>query len=477
MSTRSTRRGRFLLAIALLGGLYGSRATAEEPAPEEKVPLLPGQEEPLTLPTTEQLETLAAKIGKARRPEAFRDAELLVAGLRRYGGAGAKQADGAALTVLACVPEAALDFARRTFHVLPAIWTVDPGTLAGFGERCRLLAMLLERRATVEGETAMAAALARLLHAWTHALAGEHFDTSRVEPSAVVVRSATGPAPVEPAMWQTFVHALSLPAAACPRLGAWLDAEIARLADANVGEKPMRLLNLARALGKAIRSADMEEKGAAALLAGLLPPLEPADALPQGDPTLAGLYNRAVTRARLVKAPVKSPYRTSRQRASSGILEFDLPVGTGWTHVPGDSDQDEGAWIRDEGIRERATLQVWKYSTSTDYVDDEGKVIGGDNVGGRLKSYFESDKASLRKVQRATMAVGRLSKGVPDSRGYEVRGDGGSGLMRWYREWYYKSDVRRSVINISLRREGIVLDPDPELDAILDSMTEAGARR
>lgn len=103
-----------------------------------------------------------------------------------------------------------------------------------------------------------------------------------------------------------------------------------------------------------------------------------------------------------------------------------------------------------------------------------GKVIGGDHVGGRLKSEFEKDKASLHKVKRATSAVGKLSRGVPDSRGHEVRGEDRVGKVFWFREWFYKSDVTRSVINVSLRREGLVLDVDPEIEAMLDPIDEVG---
>lgn len=442
----------------------------------EDVPLLPGEKAPLALPSTEQLEQAAAKLSEAAKRQGMEEAAATLASMRRSGASAAAPVSGVRLVAYAAHPEAALRLVRGSFETLPETWALDPRALTAHGERCRLLAMLLERRAKVEGEVAFAAAFGRLVHAWSIALAGDYVNAPRLAAAGATLEALPDAQRIEDARWAAFLRGLAYPAAADPSVGGWVDAQTKRLEARGIGEQPLRLLGVARALGKAMRAADMEEKGAAAALTQALTPLAAPEALPATDTHLVGLYNHALTRARSLKLPLKLEYRTRRALTASGLLELALPIGCGWVESGRRSDQDDGCWIRDRDIRDHVTLQVWKYSTSTDYVDDDGKVIGGDNVGGRLKSFFEADKASLRKVKRATAAVGRLSRGVPDSRGYEVRGEDEVGLMHWFREWYYKSEVRRSVINISMRRKGIVLEPDPELEAILESMVEVGAR-
>lgn len=462
--------------LSLVGAVPApARAEEEE---EERVPLLRDETQPMDLPATEQLEQAARALDQRSKEEGLRGADLAVTQLSTFGGAGLGLLDAKRLVAYGADEAAALRLARGVFLAVRRAWLVDPGTVRDLGEHFQVLAMLLERRAKVEGTVALAAAFARLVHAWTEGLTEGYVpDARRLAAAADVVRGAGEQDRVPPSDWLAFLRGLAYGAAAHPAVGAWLDAETRRAQEQQVGEAPLRLLGIARALGNAMRAADMEDKTAGPLLTAALTPLAAADALPDKDFHLIGLFNQSLTRARRLKLPLKLSYRTRRERTRSDLLAVEVPLGCGWRSYPGDGDQDDGSWVRDRGVRDHVKLQVWKYSTSTDYVDDDGKVIGGDNVGGRLKSFFESDKASLRKVKRATAAVGTLSRGVPRSRGYEVRGEDDVGVTHWFREWYYKSDVRRSVINVSLRRKGIVLDPDPEIEAMLESITELGEAR
>ena len=89
-----------------------------------------------------------------------------------------------------------------------------------------------------------------------------------------------------------------------------------------------------------------------------------------------------------------------------------------------------------------------------------------------MKQFFDDDKASVGKVKKASPSIGKLSKTISPLKGYEVRGEDSGGFEKWYREWYFQpSRSKDYVLNVSLRREGMLLVDDAEIEFILDSMT------
>jgi hypothetical protein len=225
----------------------------------------------------------------------------------------------------------------------------------------------------------------------------------------------------------------------------------------------------ALSLAEAIRAHDFEESGAASRLAAALAPLAAPAAISPNDGPLEALYNRAVTCAKRLHSSGKAEYRF--QEVSGGALYFNVPEHTGWVRGTPEGDQLTAVWLRDRGVTDRTTLRVWMYSMSTDYVDPDGKVIGGDNVGARLKRFFDDDRKSLTKVTKASAATIKLSRAIGSVRGYEVRGEDNVGLQFWYREWYIQPNwFKGFVLNVSLRRSGVLLDQDPEIEFLLDSM-------
>ncbi|MCC7140040.1 MAG: hypothetical protein IT460_16590 [Planctomycetes bacterium] len=467
------RRARWLGAWVTLGVVAAvlsagvGAALAGEPE-AEALPNIVG--EPLPLLTPDEMEAWIAQ--QAPRTDGTLDyVKECVRGALEKGPPGCGSFGNHMARVVAATLPAAAYLGRASFEHAEAIFAKDPANAEAYFVRPLAVAVLLGQRKDQTPEVVEAAAYARLAHAWSRFLAGVDVDSVRVVQAAQAVGAATSAPP--PDAWARFVRA-ALRASALrsdDRLARWAEGERDRLAKA-APDDPAWKPSVGDALAKAVRLAEYEEAGAAAALKAVLLAPETVAAV-SADRGLAGLFNRAVTRARALKLGLKVGYVTDERRTASGVLAFDVPRACGWKPQEVDGEQEEGTWVRDRGVSDLSELRVWKYSTSVDYVGEGGKTIGGDNVGARMRKYFEADKASLVKTKKATPTIARLSKRVPDGRGYEVRGEDDLGHDVWYREWYFKPEGSPGfVVVVSMRREGVILDPDPEIDAILESMRE-----
>ena len=466
---RATRWILPVLAWAILGAIPAPLATAEE---DEPVPRLgqPGDDDPL--PDADWIEKCATAYApqKAQFLESARN--FIVAG-QMGGRPGATPFERKTAVAFGSLPACGLYFNRRTFEELRAIHAKQPESLEPQMARCLLIAMVLERTREQTDEVRVGAAYGRLVGAWGRLLLGKDPNGRNVVEAVQTVLELAGSQPVPKAALAAFLGAAASEGAGGPALRELAGREIDRLAKEHPDDPAWARATLARDLRRAIQLAAHEDKTAGAALTTLLTRLAPSAAVSSDEPELIGLYNHAVTAARRLKLPVKAPYRAREQRTTCGSLSFDVPLHTGWTSKVAEGDQAVSWWVRDRGVTNESTLRVWKYSTSVDYVDDEGKTIGGDNVGGRAKSFYESDRAAISRVRKASPTIGKLSKTITAAKGYEIRGENEIGLELWFREWYFKpSKAKDRVINVSLRRTGVVLEDDPEIEFILESMRE-----
>ena len=464
-------------AIGWILPLLGWAWLTSVPAPsaaadEEPVPRLgqPGDDEPL--PDADAIERYATAYAPQERQLLNHARNFIVPG-HMGGPPGSPPFDRKLAVAFGSLPVCGHDWNLRTFEQLRAIHAQEPAALEPQMNRCLLIAMVLERTREQTSQVRVAAAYGRLVGAWGRLLLGKDPDGPHVaEGIRTIVELAEGH-PFPKASFAAFLGAIATADTGASELRELADHESVRLAKENPNDPAWVQASLARDLRAAIQLATREDKTAGPVLTALLTRLAPAAAVPPNDPELVGLYNHAVTAARRLKLPVKAPYRTREQRTSCGSLAFDVPLHTGWVQKATEGNQAVAWWVLSRGVTNETTLRIWKYSTSVDYVDDEGKTIGGDNVGGRAKSFYESDRATISKVRKASPSIGRLSKTIAATKGYELRGEDDVGIELWYREWYFKpSKAKDRVINVSLRRTGVALEDDPEIEFILESMRE-----
>ena len=464
-------------ALLVVGVLLATGLTSPRTAragEEEDIPLLPGSDPDKPLPEQDKLES--AKPSAEDIAEQKDLAEKWVAFTPRGGAAQVQGFDNRQAAKFAVVPEAALILTRGVFENMVAIHkaSLESGAdkLGPFMDGCLVVAILLDRRKEQTDEVKAGAAFGRLSYVWGHSLMGERIDNVKIAGAAAVVQGLTS-APVPRAAWLQFVGAALKGSVSSPTVGAWVDAEVSRLVKESPESKDMVRLATVRDIVMAQRAARTGDKAVAGpLLTKVLLALAPEEAIRKEDTELVGLYNHTVTAAKRLKVIVKAPYRTSKAKSSTNMVAFEYPKATGWVHEPGNGDQNEGTWVRNNGAREKTTIQIWKYDFRFNYRDVDGKVLGGDNIGGRLKKEFREAQAGMTKVKRAVDSLPKISNGIPSSRGYEVRGSGTEADDLWWKEWFFKADGKMFAMVVSVRRAGKALEVDPEIEFILDTMEE-----
>lgn len=465
--THSWTWSALLLVGALLaGGVSYPRVACAE---EEDIPLLPGSDPDKPLPGTDVLEAQQPKDADKERmlEQAVKWVELS----SRFGASQVEGFDNRMAVQFAVVPEAALTLTRGIFVNMKAIHKAE-GNLGPLADGCLVVAILLDRRKDQTDEIKLASAFGRLAHTWGRSLTGDPVDGSRVAAAASLVQTNAGDEPVSRPTWLAFVQAALKGSIVSPTLAAWVDAEVARLAAESPESQDMTRLAVMRDLVQAMRLTIAADKAGPAALTKVLVALAPEPAIRTDDSELTGLYNQAISTARRLKVSVKASYRSSKATSSTGLVTFEYPRAMGWVHVPGDGDQVEGTWLRDLGKREQTTISIRKYLFTMDYVDADGKRIGGDNIGGRMKKELRDDQAKMKKVRRVKDNLAKISRGLPDVRGYELRGENEDGTEGWHREYFFKAEAKAACVNISVRREGQALVEDPEIEFILDSMEQ-----
>jgi hypothetical protein len=473
-TTWAWRSSALLLAgVLLAAGMSSPRAACA--AEEEDIPLLPGSDPDKPLPEQDELEKQQPK--DEDKSQTVELVEKWLAFLPRVGAGVVEGFDNRQAKKFAVVPEAALKLTRGTFENMVAIHKASAeNDLSKFGplaDGCLVVAILLDRRKEQTDEIKLGSAFGRLAYTWGHSLLGERVDGVKVEAAAKTVQALASAAPVSRPTWLLFVTGLLKGSIVSPTLGPWVDAEVGRLVQEAPESKDMARMATVRDLVRAMRLAAGGDKAVAGpVLTKVLLPLAPEEAIRKEDTELTSLYNQGISSARRLKVPIKASYRTAKTKSSSNLVAFEFPRGSGWVHNPGDGDTNEGTWVRDNGKREKTTIQIIKFLFKFNYIDEDGKPLGGSNVGGRLKKEFKDAQSKMSKVKKAVDSIGKMSNGIPSSRGFEIRGSGTEADDLWYRDWFFKSEHKEAVLWVAVHRAGKALEPDPEIDFIIESMEE-----
>lgn len=76
-------------------------------------------------------------------------------------------------------------------------------------------------------------------------------------------------------------------------------------------------------------------------------------------------------------------------------------------------------------------------------------------------------------MKKVSPNIRQMSKAIPNTKGFEVRGKDEDGLEFRVREWYWRSDLRPVLVfNVVVFQSGGSLDRDPETDRFLESFIE-----
>ena len=388
------------------------------------------------------------------------------------GASRVRELDRTEVMSFAVRPVIALELARATFEDLPAIRQRDPGGAQGYVEKVGLVGKALARRkATPEGTVAIA--LFRVDAQLDRAL-------GKLEPDLAELKAASAELRKQPALlgigatrWATTWMAAAKAAAPTAGFSAWVSAEVAFVLKQN--PKETALANEAAWFDLRWSSAEMETdpKAAGPALVRALAAFAAPDAIPAKDRELVTLYNGAIGAARAAGLTTKAKYVTATIKSSRGLLTAEVPAYTPWEAGRVDGDQEVWKLTRIGSASGGVVITVYKYSVRTDYVDDEGKVIGGDNIGARMKQAFDAWKSQVDKVKKIAPNSGKVSKGIPAGRGFEVRGRDEDGDEFRAREWYWKGELHSNhVFNLTVLQTGGDLDRDAEVELFLESLRE-----
>jgi hypothetical protein len=474
-TTWAWRSSALLLAGVLLaaGMSYPRAACAAE---EEDIPLLPGSDPDKPLPEQDELEKQQPK--DEDKNETMDLVEKWLAFLPRVGANVVEGFDNRQAKRFAVVPAAAVKLTRGVFENMVAIHKAsmenDASKFGPLADGCLVVAILLDRRKEQTDEIKAGAAFGRLAYVWGHSLMGARVDNVKIAEAATVVQGLAA-APVGRPTWLAFVQAALKGSVSSPTVGAWVDGELSRLMKESPDSKDMVRLGILRDLVLAQRLAATGDKAAAApVLTKALLALAPEEAIRKEDVELVGLYNNTVTAAKRLKVPVKAPYRTVKAKSSSNYIAFEYPRGTGWVHESGDGDIYEGKWTREAG-GEKTMIQIRKFDFRKIYSEGSGAKIAGDTIGGRMKHEMEQAQEGMSKVKKASDSAPRLAKIA--SKAFEVRGTGTEAPDISHRGWFFKADGKLFCVAITVHRTGKALEPDAELEFILDSMEEPAPKK
>lgn len=200
-------------------------------------------------------------------------------------------------------------------------------------------------------------------------------------------------------------------------------------------------------------------------------------------PGAAALWNSLVTLDRGAKLGLGEKYVTAAVAVFDGNYTLELPVGKRWRAVDGSSPSEQEDWgehrpagqvhrFDDEGDR---TGWMWSQMFSFAWVHryaDTKNPVGGDNPGAiaemsqsRFASFYFRQVASKKAPRR-----GKLNDHVTGF-AYELAGTSNGGRPLRIRAWVFRGRGQRSY-GLNFMDEAPSDVPDPELEAVLDSLRE-----
>ena len=224
-------------------------------------------------------------------------------------------------------------------------------------------------------------------------------------------------------------------------------------------------------LSAALELAEKDPKQAQATLKKLLTALSKKGALPDGDPELLGLFNRATTVAR--RLGVKSPatYRCTTHRSHGGALSFDVPIGTGWTENKNRGKADS-VWQRADGDGAGLILTTYKMEADKTYQFPGGEKARGSDLKGLSALRFQYTKENMAEVVKSKAKIRSCSKKLK-ALGFEILGKSDEGQHERIRTWHVRSkNNKKLTLYFTAQERGPYEKGDPELEFILASLRE-----
>lgn len=463
--TSRARRGALALALALALGTPGF---ADDETPETPEPAAPA-------PTAAEFEQFAKQL--TDDDAAVRTSIQALRKLALELGPGqVREFTREEVMSLAARPAVAVELFRQTFLELPELRKADATGTATYLGRWRVAADLLADRATQTPASKVAVAFERLTQARLAALDKQAPDPFATKAAADTLRANAALAALPDAGWRAFLTECTL----VPRdpearaYTTWLDDELLAFLKRHPDDAPLVKWTTRFELAEGLAAFEAAPKTAGPMLLRGLNGLAAEGDEPFTDRVLLRRFNYGITVAKLAGLPTKATYRAKTIGSVGGYLRGEIPLESRWVARKVDGDQEEWGLDRDDDVGPGLSVTLWKYKTTTDYVDGEGKVVGGDNVGARLKRSLEDWRSEVAKVKKIAPSIGRLSKAIPGTKGFEVRGKGDADVEFRVREWYWKSDARPTLVfNLVVHQIGTGLDRDPETEFFLESLREA----
>jgi hypothetical protein len=215
-----------------------------------------------------------------------------------------------------------------------------------------------------------------------------------------------------------------------------------------------------------------------AALPKVLATLTARGAAVDGDKDLTAAWNSCVTQLKRLGGGTKVEFKFETQKSPNGWFEFDWPKESGWEQETEIDDKDGVLVIhRSRGARSDYILDMTSWRHDTNYHIDEVHSIGGENKAGLAKWRHDELLKLFAKAQKDDKnAKGKLSDKYTAVNGFEIRGTNPDGKELRYRGWCFYPVNQKCTVFLMLTQIGAVKEKDPQLEFVLESLREPGAK-
>ena len=476
---------RLALLVGTFAALQGIAVADDEPGPEAPAapakpadpsappkPEIPADVPTADLPTAEQLDNLGKR---AEENAGFQKwVQKVTSNFTVQFEELSDKLDSHSAKSFAVCPKAGLVFTKAVFSQFAAIRSRNAAAADELALIAKIAAILLDRRTNPTTEAERGAGFGHLAYEAARVFQGQPADVVALRWGAYLLRRNDAKGPVSTREWRNLLTAVGGGTGIPGNEAAvtWASDELAALVKANPADAALAQAFVILDLERGISVTPVKPTAGGPLLQKSLAVLLAPEAIPSDDKALVARYNRGVTVARLYGVVTKAEYRAKLEKSENFLLTCELPLECGWKVTHSDGDQNEWSIVREGRSTGEVSLEVWKYRADTNYTNEEGKVVGGDNLHGNLKRHFDRWKSELEKVRKGVQVVPRLSKYMPNPKGFEIVGIDAGAEIR-VREWYFRAETNKMyVYNVRLVQKGGITEKDPEVAAVLESIQE-----
>jgi hypothetical protein len=220
------------------------------------------------------------------------------------------------------------------------------------------------------------------------------------------------------------------------------------------------------------RAKSSEAKGALDRSLAALRPL-PADA-PAAE-AVDGLHNEVLTFARARKLAVRGEYRMTDVASAPPMVQGGIPAGSRWRRA----EPQEGiplvlhCFLRTGAPRHQLFFHANEWTKNYTSPHTAGAVPGHD-VKRMIEQRVQIEVASLglRDASRKPVQQASIGRGLGKAMYAELSGTSAAGEPVTLRVWVVKGKLRELTYQIALWSHGDAEEPDPELEAVLQSFRE-----